>query len=104
MANNQRTDISKITEKSPYQDMTLGNQVYGGGGSKDFKTGEWRTKTPVMDWDKCAQCLLCVPFCPDSSIPVCDGKRQDFDYDHCKGCGICAKVCSFKAISMKEGL
>ena len=38
------------------------------------------------------------PFCPDSSIPVKDGKRADFDFDHCKGCGICWKVCPFGAI------
>ena len=104
MANKVRTDISKITEKSPYQDITPGNVVYGGGGASTFLTGEWRTMTPVIDWDKCKQCLLCVPMCPDSSIPVKDGKRLDFDYDHCKGCGICVGCCSFGAITMKEGL
>ena len=100
----ERTDISKINEHSPYCDITPGNQIYGGGGSKEFNTGEWRTQTPVLDWSKCVQCLMCAPVCPDSSIPVKDGKRLDFDYDHCKGCGMCAKVCSFKAISMKEGI
>ena len=105
MANkDKRTDISKVNETAPYTDMTLGNQIYGGGGSREFKTGEWRTQTPVMNWEKCAQCLLCAPMCPDSCIPVVEGKRQDFDYDHCKGCGICARVCSFRAIDMKEGL
>ena len=54
--------------------------------------------------DKCRQCLLCAPVCPDSSIPVKNGKRLDFDYDHCKGCGICAKACPFGAITMKEGI
>lgn len=97
------TDISKITEASPWQDITEGNQIYGAGTSKEFKTGEWRTKTPVIDWNKCSQCLLCTPVCPDSCIPVKDGKRQDFDLDHCKGCGICSKVCVFGAIVMKEG-
>lgn len=97
------TDISKITEKSEWQDITVGNQIYGSGTSKAFHTGEWRTQTPVFASEKCKQCLLCVPVCPDSSIPVEDCKRQDFDYDHCKGCGICAKVCPFDAISMKEG-
>lgn len=97
------TDITKITEKSEWQDITEGNQIYGAGTSKAFKTGEWRTQTPVFHSEKCKQCLLCVPVCPDSSIPVCDSKREDFDYDHCKGCGICAKVCPFDAISMKEG-
>ncbi len=104
MANKVRTDITKITEKSPYQDITPGNVVYGGGGAANFLTGEWRTQTPVIDWDKCKQCLLCAPMCPDSSIPVVDGKRLDFDYDHCKGCGICVGSCSFGAITMKEGL
>ena len=92
------TDISKITEKSPWQDITMGNQVYGAGTSKEFKTGEWRTQTPVFDSEKCKQCLLCVPVCPDSSIPVKDGKRLEFDFVHCKGCGICWKACPFDAI------
>ncbi len=47
--------------------------------------------------------MLCVPFCPDASIPVKDGKRLDFDYIHCKGCGICVTVCPFDAITMKNG-
>lgn len=97
------TDITKITEKSNWQDITEGNQIYAAGTSKLFNTGEWRTQTPVFHEDKCKQCLLCAPVCPDSSIPVKDSKREDFDYDHCKGCGICAKVCPFDAISMKEG-
>ena len=41
MANTKRLDISKITEKSPYQDITPGNAVYGGGGAVTFNTGEW---------------------------------------------------------------
>ena len=56
-----------------------------------------------LDMDKCKQCLMCVPVCPDSSIPVKNQKREDFDLMHCKGCGICAKVCPFGAITMKEG-
>ncbi len=40
MANKERTDISKVHETAPYTDMTLGNQIYGGGGSREFKTGE----------------------------------------------------------------
>ncbi len=99
-----RTDITKINEKTPYQELTEGLMVFAGGTSKQFKTGEWRNNTPVFLADKCKQCLLCAPCCPDSSIPVKDGKRGEFDYDHCKGCGICAKVCPFGAIEMKEGV
>ena len=98
-----RTDVTKINEKTPHQELTEGLMIFDGGSSHLFKTGEWRTNTPVFDSDKCKQCLLCAPVCPDSSIPVKDGRRLDFDYDHCKGCGICANVCPFDAISMKEG-
>ena len=94
---------TEIHERSPWQDITEGNKIFEPATSRHFCTGEWRTSTPVFDEDKCKQCLLCFPVCPDSSVPVKDGKRQDFDYDHCKGCGICAKVCPFGAITMKEG-
>lgn len=99
-----RTDITKINESTPWQGLTEGLQLFAGGTSRLFATGEWRTNTPVFIEDKCRQCLLCVPVCPDSSIPVLEGKRGAFDYDHCKGCGICASVCPFDAIVMKEGI
>ena len=99
-----RTDVSKINETTPHTGLTEGLMIFGAGTSKEFKTGEWRTNTPVFLEDKCKQCLLCAPVCPDSCIPVTDGKREKFDMDHFKGCGICAKVCPFVAIEMKEGI
>lgn len=98
-----RTDVTKINERSPHDELTEGLMMFAAATSKEVKTGEWRTNTPVFDAEKCKQCLLCVPVCPDSAIPVKDLKRADFDYDHCKGCGICEKACPFKAISMREG-
>lgn len=98
-----RTDITKINETTPHQDLTEGLMMFAGGTSKQFNTGEWRTNTPVFHADLCKQCLLCAPVCPDGSIPVEGGRRLDFDFDHCKGCGICAEVCPFQAIEMKEG-
>ncbi len=92
-----------INEKTKWQDLTIGLQIHEPATSKDFETGEWRTNTPIIDKDKCTDCLLCVPYCPDSCIPVANGKRQDFDLHHCKGCGICVKACPMGAISMKEG-
>lgn len=98
-----RTDVHKINEQTPHEELTEGLMMFAGGTSKYFQTGEWRTSTPVLREDLCKQCLLCAPVCPDSCIPVKEGKREDFDYDHCKGCGICAAVCPFDAIEMKEG-
>ncbi len=97
------SDIKKITEKCSWQEVTKGTQIYGSSTSVHFNTGEWRTSTPIFHEDKCKQCLLCVPVCPDSSIPVKDGNRGEFDLEHCKGCGICVKVCPFDAISIREG-
>ena len=99
-----RTDITNINEQSPYTDLTEGLMMFAGGTSRQFLTGEWRTDTPIWEYEKCKQCLLCTPTCPDVCIPVVDGKRTAFDYDHCKGCGICAKACPFGAIYMKEGV
>ena len=92
--NDDQMRSKDIHEKSPWQDITEGNQIYEAATSRRFHTGEWRTSTPVYKKEQCRQCLL---------IPVSEGKRQEFDYDHCKGCGICAKVCPFGAIEMKEG-
>lgn len=99
-----RSDVKKLHESIPYQELTEAMHIFGAGTSKEFNTGEWRNNTPVYYPEKCKQCLLCTPCCPDSSIPVTDGKRAEFDLMHCKGCGICAKVCPFGAIEMKEGV
>ena len=87
-----------INEQSTWQELTPRGEIYEGGTARMTITGEWRANIPVWDPQKCKQCLLCAPFCPDASIPVTDGKRGEFDFDHCKGCGICWKVCPFGAI------
>jgi len=95
---------AEINERTPWQEMTVGGEIAEAATSVLTKTGEWRSNRPVWVPSKCKQCLLCAPYCPDSSIPVTDMKRRDFDYDHCKGCGICYKICPFSAIEfMKEG-
>ena len=95
-----KTKAAEINEKSTWQELTPGAEIYEGATSKMVNTGD----RPVFNEDKCRHCMLCFPYCPDSSIPVKDGKRLDFDFMHCKGCGICAKVCPFGAITMvKEG-
>lgn len=91
-----------INEQSKWYELTPGCEIYEPGTAALTITGEWRTQTPTWHEDACKQCLLCVPYCPDASIPVVGGKRTDFDFDHCKGCGICAKVCPFQAITFHK--
>lgn len=95
-------EFSKINESCTWQELTEGMKIFTGGNSKDFNTGEWTTIKPYIIEEKCRQCLLCTPVCPDSAIPVIDKRRGPVDYKHCKGCGICAKVCPFGAIEMRQ--
>ncbi len=91
---------SEINEQILWKDITPGGAIYEGGTSAAVKTGDWRSNKPAFIAEKCKQCLLCAPVCPDSSIPInAEGKREDFDFHFCKGCGVCYKVCPFDAIT-----
>ena len=86
-----------------WQDITPGGVIRDAGSANEFLTGDWRSEAPVWIEEKCKQCLLCFPVCPDSSIPLKDdGKRGNFDFDHCKGCMVCKEVCPFGAIEKED--
>lgn len=87
-----------ITPEISWKEITPGGTIYETGNAEHFNTGDWRTMKPIFKEEKCKQCLLCAPACPDSSIPVKGSKRLDFNFGHCKGCGVCVKVCPFDAI------
>ncbi len=82
--------------------MPLGARVCNPGSSEAILTGDWRSYTPVLDKDKCINCLFCWMYCPDNSVTIKDGKMEGFKMSHCKGCGICAQVCPKKAITMMD--
>lgn len=94
------SDINNIS----WKDITPAGNIEIPGSAEEVKTGEWRSDRPEWDAEKCKQCFICFPVCPDSSIKIVDGKMCGIDYDHCKGCGVCANQCPFGALSMvKEG-
>lgn len=80
-----------------WKDVPIGGVIMEKGNSEEYNSGSWRTFRPVIDLEKCINCLFCWIYCPDSSVVLQDGKVVGFDYTHCKGCGICAKECPPKA-------
>ena len=73
----------KINEESTCEELTPGGTIYTAGNAKEFKTGDWRSKKPIFIAEKCKQCGLCFPVCPDDAIPVNkEQKRDDFNYDY----------------------
>ncbi len=98
-----KKELKSVPNDVTWKDITIGGTIDSAGNAHLFKTGDWRSMKPVWLQDKCKQCLLCYPVCPDTSILIDEnGKRTDFDFDHCKGCGVCVKVCPFKAIDFVE--
>ena len=71
------------------------------GSALKYQTVDWRAFRPVIDKEKCVNCLLCWIYCPDGAI-VREEKKVSVNYEYCKGCGICANECPVKAITMEE--
>jgi len=66
-------------------------------------TGSWRTERPVLDAERCNNCLNCWLFCPEGCFSRGE-KLVKLELDFCKGCGICAAECPRQALTMvKEG-
>ena len=66
-----------IDKNTPVEDMTPGGEIYQSGNAREFKTGDWRSMCPVWHEEKCTQCGLCFPVCPDDSIPVDKSHHQE---------------------------
>ena len=62
--------MTEINPKTPMEELTIGGNIYCAGNARDFKTGDWRSMKPIWIEEKCKQCGLCFPVCPDNSIPV----------------------------------
>lgn len=72
------------------------------GNASEYLTGDWRSRRPVLDREKCVRCGRCWMFCPEPAIIVDEGGEYSFDYRYCKGCGICARECPYDAIDLVE--
>jgi len=88
-------------EKPGWKSLPMGAVVLEPGSSLEYKTGDWRAFRPLVEKEKCVNCLLCWIYCPDSAIARQE-KWVEINYDYCKGCGICAHECPKDAIKMVE--
>lgn len=79
-----------------WKDLPLGGIIDEPGTAMKYETGDWRTQRPVLNKEKCINCLQCWIYCPDNAIILKDGKVDGIDLEHCKGCGICAYECPTK--------
>ena len=89
------------SEKSGWKSLPIAATLTEPGSSLKYKTGDWRAFKPVVDKEKCVNCLICWIYCPDSAI-IRQEKWVEINYDYCKGCGICAHECPKQAIKMEE--
>ena len=90
-------------EKFPSKKEVLaGAVVITPGIAKEYKTGDWRSMSAIIDTKKCNKCGLCFIYCPEGCIrPIKEG-FYEANLFYCKGCGICAKECPKNAITMVE--
>ncbi len=85
-----------------WKEVPIGGLVIEAGNSAEYETGSWRTSRPIVDLNRCNDCMICWIYCPDSAIVVKEGELKGIDLDHCKGCGICVEECPKKAIILVE--
>ena len=90
-----------VNDKMGVKDLPTAGIITEDGNSEKFNTGEWRNMKPIHLKEKCKNCMMCVPVCPDCAILHSENDElEGFDYSKCKGCGVCSAVCPFKAIEM----
>jgi Pyruvate/2-oxoacid:ferredoxin oxidoreductase delta subunit len=61
--------------------------------------GGWKPWFPVIDYQRCTNCMQCLSFCLFDVYGVKDGRIQVQHQDHCKtDCPACSRVCPEVAI------
>ena len=85
-----------------WKDLGTGAIVSEPGNASQYKTGDWRSQSPILDKKQCNKCALCSVYCPEGCIEQTDEEYFEANLFYCKGCGICAKECPKKAITMVE--
>jgi Pyruvate/2-oxoacid:ferredoxin oxidoreductase delta subunit len=69
-------------------------------GSGAARLGDWKPWFPVIDYDRCTNCMQCLSFCLFGVYGVDEERRiQAQNHDNCKtNCPACSRVCPEAAI------
>ncbi len=102
MAKAKTKEKPKAAEELGWKDLETGFFITDPGSSVEVRTGDWKSRRPVVDLDKCNKCTLCYFFCPEGCIAKTEDGYFEPDLFYCKGCGICATECPKDAITMVE--
>lgn len=89
-----------MNHKLSWRDLEVGYIITQPGSASQYCTGDWRSRRPVLDEEKCNKCGLCWLYCPDGAITLKENGSYKTNLFYCKGCGICAHECKQGAIRM----
>lgn len=87
-----------IRGQDPEQVSTIAAEVRDQ--SQAVKQGEWKPWFPVIDYDRCTNCMQCLSFCLFDVYGVDEEQKiQVQNNDNCKtNCPACSRVCPEAAI------
>ena len=94
--------MAKPMDQYTWKEIEIGGVVTEPGNASEYKTGDWRSLTPVVDKSRCIKCGVCWMYCPDDAIIKTEDGYFVADLEYCKGCGICANECTTNCISMVQ--
>ena len=76
--------------------------IYAVGNSPERKTGNWRQFRPVLHPDLCTHYWICFVRCPEAAISLDANDYPVVDYDECKGCLLCVHECPTHAFTAEK--
>lgn len=94
-------DLPKADSEYLWGELEPGCVITDAGNAKSFRTGDWRSFSPVLNKKRCIKCGICWIYCPDMAYREDEEGFYIADLDYCKGCGICAQECPVGAIHLE---